>query len=113
MTDVTHLRVPIAAGVRLVGSGQPSETTFNIDVHGGISADMLLAVNERNNQLSKADFNSPLISALGGIAVDYEFLTLGVDYSIGLTDAFAEGSVLQSKSKSNSFFVSLGGNFPF
>ncbi len=113
MTDVTHLRVPIAAGVRLVGGGAPSETTFNIDVHGGISADMLLAVNERNNMLSKSDFNSPLISALGGIAVDYEFLTLGVDYSIGLTDAFAEGSVLQSKAKSNSFFVSLGGNFPF
>lgn len=114
MTDVTHLRIPLVAGVRLVGTGRdPSETTFNIDVHGGVSTDILLAVNERNNLLNKSDFNSPLMSAVAGLAVDYEFLTLGVDYSIGLTDAFSETSVLQSKAKSNSFFVSLGGNFPF
>jgi hypothetical protein len=115
MTDVTHLRIPVAAGVRLVGTGhpEPQSSIFNIDVHGGVAADILLAVNERNNMLSKSDFNTTLISAIAGMAVDYEYLTLGVDYSIGLSDAFSESSKLASKAKSNSFFVTLGGNFPF
>lgn len=114
LVDVTQLRIPVAAGVRLIGSGRnPSETTFNLDVHGGISADILLAANERNNLLEKSDFSTTRISALAGMAVDYEFLTLGVDYNIGLTDAFSETSKLTSKAKANSFFVSLGGNFPF
>ena len=114
MVDVTHLRIPVAAGIRLIGDQRdPAETTFNLDVHGGVAADLLLAVNERNNMLAKDDFNPALISAIAGMAVDYEFLTLGVDYSIGLSDAFSETSELNSKAKSNSFFVSLGGNFPF
>jgi hypothetical protein len=108
-TDITVLRIPILAGIRFL----PPSSAFNGNIHGGIATNIILSVDEQKNLLTEDDFNSAIYSVVVGAGVDILFLTLDVDYELGLTNVFKKTGFFDSDAKNNAIIVSLGGRFAF
>jgi hypothetical protein len=112
-SNIGVLRVPLLAGLRIF-SNEDKEALFNINVHAGVAAEWILAVDEENAGLTKDDFASPIFGAVLGAGIDFLFLTLDIDYEIGLTPVFDNEQIkLDPEPKNNALIISLGGKFQF
>lgn len=112
-SNIGVLRVPLLAGFRIF-SNEDKEALFNINAHAGVATEWILAVDEKETNLTKDDFASPIFGAVIGAGIDFLFLTLDIDYEIGLTPVFDKEKVqLSSEPKNNALIISVGGKFQF
>lgn len=116
-SNIGVIRIPLLAGLRLMKTKE-KDSPFNINVHAGVVTEFVLSVDESNTGLTKDDFNSPIFAVVAGLGIDILFLTLDIDYEIGLSPVFDNSendslTDITTDPKSNAFIISVGGKFQF
>ena len=102
-TTIQALKAPINLGLRLTGTGG----LMQIYAKGGVTPTMLLSVQEKDNfPFNKDDLKKITWGANAGVGVDVLFLTVDLNYEIGLTDYFAN-----APGKNNVLTLSAGIKF--
>jgi hypothetical protein len=109
-SNIGVIRIPLLAGARLL-STEKKEDPFNINLHAGLA--MEFVVDEENTLLTENSFTSPLFAIVVGAGVEILFLTLDIDYEIGLTPVFDTDIEFIENPTNNAFIISLGGKFEF
>lgn len=110
-SNIGVLRVPLLAGLR-VFSNEDNEALFNVNLHAGIAAELVMSVDEDKTGVTKDDFTSPIFAAVIGAGIDFLFLTFDIDYELGLTPVFNNERIkLSPEPKNNALLVTIGGKF--
>ena len=109
-SNIGVIRIPLLAGVRLL-STQKNDNPFNINLHAGLATEFV--VDEENTLLTEDSFTSPLFAVVVGAGVDFMFLTLDLDYEIGLSPVFDTDIEFIENPTNNAFIISVGGKFEF
>ncbi len=102
-TTIQALKLPVNIGVRLTGQGG----LIDLYAKGGIVPTYVAGVKERPNfDLSVDDLNRLTYGANIGVGVDVLFLTIDLNYEIGMKDYFKDSS-----GKNNVLTLSAGLKF--
>lgn len=84
-TTIQNLKLPVNLGLRLLGNND----FFQLHARGGIVPTYTLGVKERSGfALDKESLKDWTFGANVGLGVDILFLTVDLNYEIGLTDYF-------------------------
>lgn len=102
-TQIQNLKLPVNIGLRLTGEGG----ILQLHARGGVTPSYVLGVNEKEGfAFDKNSLKDWTFGANVGLGVDVLFLTVDLNYEIGLTDYFAEAS-----GKNNMLTLSAGIKF--
>lgn len=88
-TTIQALKAPVNLGFDITGKQQ----LLNLYLKGGITPTMVLAVNEKPGiPFSKDDLKTFTWAANAGLGLDIAFLTVDLNYEIGMSDYFANAA---------------------